>query len=56
MNDVKDIIDAQIQGYYDISGIATMEDTTDYSGSNTPSFKEKRKIVKFRSHVIVAWL
>lgn len=45
MNDVKDIIDAQIQGYYDISGIATMEDTTDYSGSNTPSFKEKRKIV-----------
>ena len=45
MNDVKDIIDAQIQGYYDISGIATMEATTDYSGSNTPSFKEKRIIV-----------
>lgn len=41
--DIKGIIDAQVNRYYDASGIATIEDTTDYSGTNSLSLLEKRK-------------
>ena len=41
--DIKGIIDAQVNRYYDASGIATIEDTTDYSGTNSLRLLEKRK-------------
>lgn len=44
--DIKDMIDSQINSYYDISGIATMEDATDYSGTNNQSFRERAKMIK----------